>query len=446
MAQTAMISLAGIRGIVGETLKAEDVLRYGLAFGTMIGGGRVVVGRDTRPSGEMIRDVICGALLSTGCEVFDLGIAPTATIGLMVSETEARGGIAITASHNPLEWNGLKFFRHDGILQRTADQARLLEICRSGRFKRARIARPARVVRLEIGSGVHVEKVVRSMDGRTIRRRSFRVVVDCCNGAGAVVLPTLLEALGCKVTTLFGDVRRAFERAGEPLPENLSALSRQVCREKADMGFAVDPDADRLAIVDENGRPLGEERTVTLAAYHVLQRQRTPVVVNLSTTRAIDDVGQICGVRICRTRVGEAYVVEGMRRHRAAIGGEGNGGVIWPKIVSSRDSCSAVGLLLEALAEADEPVSVYNRRVPDYVVLKKRLPTERSRLRGVFSRLERRFGRMGRIWRADGLRIDLPRGWFHLRPSGTEPIVRLFVEAPTQEEAEALASEVSAFF
>jgi len=443
MSQRAMISVAGIRGIVGETLKAEDFVAYALGFGTMIGGGKVVVGRDTRPSGEMIRDLVCGALLSTGCRVVDLGIAPTPTLGVMIRELRARGGVAITASHNPLEWNALKFFRHDGRLQNKTDQMRLFEICRSGRFRGARIVRQTNVTVCDAWQAYHLWRVTRNVDEEAIRRRRFRVVVDCCNGAGANLIPSLLRNLGCEAVTLFEKPEKAFERPAEPLPENLSALSQRVRRKKADIGFALDPDADRLAIVDEQGKPLGEERTVTLAAYHVLSRKRSPLVVNLSTTRAIDDVGQMCGVRVHRTPVGEAHVVEGMRQHRATIGGEGNGGVIWPKVVLSRDAAAGIGLILEALAQANEPISQFNRRVPDYVMMKTRLSLAPKKLGPAFSRLERRFGRMGRAWRTDGLRIDLPRGWFHLRPSGTEPIVRLFVEAPTAEEAEALAAEVS---
>jgi len=443
MAQGAMISVAGIRGIVGETLNAEDFVTYALGFGTMVRGGSVVVGRDSRPSGEMIRDLVCGALLSTGCQVIDLGIVPTPTIGIMIDELRVRGGVAITASHNPLEWNALKFFRSDGTLQRRADQEQLFKICRRGQFRRARIVRRTSVTYWDDGPSVHIERVLRNVDVGAIRQRQFRVVVDCCNGSGANLMPDLLDNLGCEVVRLFDNCDRPFERPAEPVPENLSALCQRVRREHADIGFALDPDADRLAIVDERGTPLGEERTITLAAYHVLGGQRSPLVVNLSATRAIDDVGQMCGVRVYRTPVGEAHVVQGMLRHRAIIGGEGNGGVIWSKVVRGRDAAAGIGLILEALTKADETISQFNRRVPDYVMKKTRLSLEPKRLRPVFSRLERRFGRLGRVWRSDGLRIDLPRGWFHLRPSGTEPIVRLFVEAPTAEEADALATDVA---
>jgi len=439
----AMISVAGIRGVVGETLTAEDFLTYALAFGTMADGGKVVVGRDTRPSGEMIRDLVCGALVSTGCKVVDLGIAATPTIGIMVRELRARGGVAITASHNPLEWNALKFFRRDGTLQGKNDQAQLLGICRRGQFRRTRIARKAGVSFCETGEAYHVSRVTGNVDAETIRRRKFRVVADCCNGAGVNLIAALLSALGCDFVTLFDNIYKPFERPAEPLPENLSALCERVLQKKADLGFALDPDADRLAIVDEQGKPLGEERTLTLAAWHLLGHRRSPIVVNLSTTRAIDDVAQMRGVRVVRTAVGEAHVVEGMRRHRAAIGGEGNGGVIWPKVQFGRDAAAGIGLILEALAQTGGPISAFNRRIPDYVMLKKRLTFDPRKLRPVFTRLEKRFGRIGRVWRTDGLRIDLPRGWFHLRPSGTEPIVRLFVEAPTPEEAESLAAEVA---
>ncbi|MCX8035667.1 MAG: phosphoglucosamine mutase [Candidatus Sumerlaeia bacterium] len=442
MTPQAMISVAGIRGIVGETLQAEDFVRYALAFGTLLKGGKVVVGRDTRPSGEMVRNLVCGALLATGCCVEDLGIVPTPTIGIMVRARKARGGVAITASHNPVEWNALKFFRADGTLQEKADQEKLFAIHREGRFRRATLRKPARVFECSDGPAVHIARVVRNVNAAAIRRRRFRVVLDCCNGAGAAVLPALLVQLGCEVVTLFDRMDRPFERNAEPLPENLTTLCRRVRRENADMGFAVDPDADRLAIVDETGAPLGEERTVTLAAYHLLARRRSPVVVNLSTTRAMDDVARLRSVEVIRTPVGEAHVVAGMRRHRAQIGGEGNGGVIWPKVAMGRDAAAGIGLILEALATRGEPVSRFNRRIPDYVMRKMKVPLERDRVQSVFARLEEAMGRAAQVWKTDGLRMDFPDGWFHLRPSGTEPIVRLFVEARTCEDAEKLTAEI----
>ncbi len=442
MTPQAMISVAGIRGIVGETLQAEDFVHYALAFGTLLKGGKVVVGRDTRPSGEMVRNLVCGALLSTGCGVEDLGIVPTPTIGIMVRERKARGGVAITASHNPVEWNALKFFRADGTLQEKADQEKLFAIHRERRFHRAILRKPAHVIACGEGPAVHIARVVRNVNAPAIRRRRFRVVLDCCNGAGAAVLPALLAELGCEVVTLFDRMDRPFERTAEPLPENLTALCQRVRREQADIGFAVDPDADRLAIVDEMGRPVGEERTVTMAAYHLLARRRSPVVVNLSTTRAVDDVARLCGVRVIRTPVGEAHVVAGMRRHRALIGGEGNGGVIWPKVARGRDAAAGIGLILEALAIHGEPISQFNRRIPDYVMRKMKLPLERGKVESVFARLEQTMDKAAHVWKTDGLRMDFPDGWLHLRPSGTEPIVRLFVEAPTCEGAEKLAAEV----
>jgi len=444
MARGAMIGIAGIRGIVGETLTAEDFVAYALGFGTLVGGGKVVVGRDTRPSGEMILNLVCGALLSTGCEVIDIGIVPTPTVGIMVREKRARGGIAITASHNPLEWNALKFFRRDGTLARSADHRRLLDLCKRGGFRRTRFSKPLAVAHSDDAPRVHIKRILDNIDARAIARRNFKVVLDCCNGAGARLIPSLLEQLRCRTSVIFGETDKPFGRPAEPLPENLGALSRRVRREGADIGFAIDPDADRLAVVDEQGRPVGEERSVTIAAWHVLRRRKSPLVVNLSTTRAIDDVAKIYGVGVHRTAVGEAYVVEAMRRRRAVIGGEGNGGVIWPKVAWGRDAASGIALILEALAESGGPISALNGRIPDYAMLKKRLPLERERLKAAFSRLEKRLGRGGKISRGDGLRIDFPGGWFHLRPSNTEPIVRLFAEAPTAQEAEALAAEVEA--
>jgi phosphomannomutase len=305
-----------------------------------------------------------------------------------------------------------------------------------------RVTRQTVVEARDDAPAMHIRRLVENVDARAIRRRRFRIVIDCCNGAGIAVLPALLDKLGCRTTVLFGDPARAFERPAEPLPENLTALRRRVKREKADLGFAVDPDADRLAIVDECGRPLGEERTLTLAAYRVLQKRRSAIAANLSTTRALDDLAETHGVRVHRTPVGEAHVVDAIRRRRLLIGGEGNGGVIWPQVTSGRDSVAAIGLILDALAATHNPISELNRLVPDYVMLKKKVPLAPGKLKRSYARLERRFGKQGTISRTDGLRVDLPRGWFHLRPSGTEPIVRLYVEAPTRKEAEALAADV----
>ena len=445
MAARTMISVAGIRGVVGETLMAEDFLTYALAFGTFVGGGTVVVGRDTRPSGEMVCALIFGGLLSTGCTVIDLGIVPTPTIGLMVRELHAAGGVAVTASHNPVEWNALKFFRSDGRLQQKSDQEEYFALWRRGEFRRARIEKAVPVVVSNAAPATHIARVIENVDAAAIRRRRFKVALDCCNGAGTTVLPGLCEALGCDATLLFDDLTRPFERVAEPLAEHLGALAEAVRRVGADIGFAVDPDADRLAVVDESGRPIGEERTVTLAGYHLLGRQPSPFVVNLSTTRAADDVAALHGVPLQRTPIGEANVVEEMYNQSAVIGGEGNGGVIWPAVTSGRDAAAGVGLLLEALAQSGEPISAYNRRVPDYALLKMKRPVEPGALGPAFARLEKAFGAQGRIWREDGLRIDLAEGWFHLRPSGTEPIVRLFVEARTTPEAEALAKEVAKY-
>ncbi|MGC8841794.1 MAG: phosphoglucosamine mutase [Candidatus Sumerlaeaceae bacterium] len=442
MSSQPMISVAGIRGIVGDSLTPESFIRYVLAFGTLIEGGPVVVGSDTRLTRDMMRHLAFAALESCGCKIYDIGLVPTPTVGLMVRELGASGGIAITASHNPAEWNAYKFFDEQGSFLTKEQNLRLIEIVSSGAFRRATYRTVGKVNRVTTAIERHIEKVLTEVDVKAIRTRRFRVVADCVNGVGAMILPPLLDKLGCTSKLLFDDINREFAHNPEPLPENLAELCEQVRKSGADLGIAVDPDADRLALVDETGRPLGEERTVTLAAASILERKKGPVVVNLSTTRAMDDVTKAAGVPLYRTPIGEANVVAKIRATNAVFGGEGNGGVIYPAVHCGRDAATGIALILDTLARKGVALSQLNSQIPDYKIVKTKFARGDRNVAEILARMREEFRDALELVSEDGLKAVFADSWVHLRPSGTEPVVRVFAEAPTQAAAQQLVDRV----
>jgi phosphomannomutase len=439
-----MISVAGIRGIVGDSIRPEEFVRFTLAFAAGCKTKRVVVGGDTRPSREMIRHLVFGALEAAGCEVVDLGVCPTPTVGLMTKRLGAGGGVAITASHNPVEWNALKFFRADGTFLNADDNKALMKRFDSGDFPLAPASRIGCVTLQTHPMDEHLNRVLQFVDAKAIRHARLKVAIDCCRGAGSAVLPHLLERLGCDAEVIFANVDGTFPRVAEPLPEHLGALSKTVRKHGAVVGFAVDPDADRLALVDESGRAIGEERTITLVANHLLRRIRSSVTVNLSTTRAVDDVCKAHGVKCHRTLIGEAHVVGGMRKHRGRIGGEGNGGVILADVHYGRDSLGGIAVILEALAKNRCALGDLNCRVPDYTIVKDKIPVGGLKIETVYNKIRAEFAEAVGANTEDGLRLDLGESWIHLRPSGTEPIFRIFAEAPEADEAQALIQRARA--
>lgn len=442
MSSQPMISVAGIRGIVGDSLVPETFLRYVLAFGTLVDGGAVVVGGDSRLSRDMMRHLAFAALESTGCKIYDIGLCPTPTVGLMVKELGARGGIAITASHNPAQWNAYKFFNENGSFLDKEANARLLAIAQSGEFRRASYKELGSIEPHSEAIERHIARVVKAVDVPAIAKKKFRVVVDCCNGVGGIIMEPLLKALGCEGELFDTDVNKEFPRVPEPLPENLGKLSERVKATKADIGFAVDPDVDRLAIVDNLGRPIGEERTLTLAAAAVLENSKGDLVANLSTTRAMDDVAQRFGVKLYRTPIGEANVTKKMGEVKALIGGEGNGGVIYPTTHAGRDAATGVALILAAMASSGATISELNARIPDYIMVKTKLDRGGRDLAQLAEKMRLEFADAKELVTDDGVKAVFGDSWVHLRPSGTEPVVRVFAEAPGREAAEALVQRV----
>ncbi|MDD5593154.1 MAG: phosphoglucosamine mutase [Candidatus Margulisbacteria bacterium] len=442
-----IISISGVRGLVPESLTPEVCLDLAKAFGTYLDGGKVVVGTDPRQSSEFIKGIIFSGLLSTGCKVVDLGIAPTPTVGIMTRELEAAGGIVVTASHNPLPWNGLKFMRGDGIFLNEAEGTEFLKIYKSKQWKTA----PARGVSVNrTGLDVHIKKVLKAINAAAVKKAKFKVVYDGCNGAGSIAMVRFLEKLGCQVFAVNCSTKLPFPHNPEPVAANLGELMELVKSKNADIGFAVDSDADRLAIVSDEGKAIGEELTLALAVKFVLGAgpaigtKKPIVVVNLSTSRVIDDVCEESGALLIRTKVGEVNVTEELKNLKGLIGGEGNGGVIYPKVGWNRDSLSGAGLVLSLLAESGKKVSQLVADLPHYEMIKTKVEcASRDEANDFMEKTKAVFNGYDLIL-TEGVKVVLPDSWIHIRPSNTEPIVRIIAEAKTKDQAEELIKKVTA--
>ena len=442
------IGVSGIRGVVGEFLTPALACAFAQAFGTYVRGGRVVVGRDTRSSGEMLQHAVTCGLLAAGCEVVDTGILPTPTIQIYVGATRAQGGIAITASHNPAEYNALKLFNAGGLFFNNYERSELIDLYHQSDFRQASNAEIRRVVSdYHSAVQIHFERVLAHVDAARIRARKFRVALDAVNGAGSLVSPRFLgETLGCQLAAISVDPTQPFPREAEPRAEVLGDLVDLVRRSKSEIGFAQDPDGDRLAVVDETGRVLDGDDVLALAVDAALRRLPGDVVVNLTTSSVIDDVAAAHGRRVWRTPVGEANVVETMQSVNAAIGGEGsNGGVIFPAVHLCRDSYTGMAFLLDRMAETGETVSTLAGRLPRYFRRLGKVSFEHGRLGGLMQDLETQFPR-AETDRSDGLKLMLPGGWIHVRASNTEPLLRVAVEARSPQEVEDLYNAVLRLF
>jgi phosphomannomutase len=443
-----MVSVSGVRGVVGESLTPDLVVRFAAAFGAWARhrgpGRRVVLGRDSRVSGPTFHRLVTAALQSVGCDVIDIGLAPTPTVQLAVEHHHAAGGIAITASHNPIEWNALKFIGPDGLFLDAE----------AGAAMRARLAEGKDWVRWD-GLGAveqddeaiarHIAAVLRLpyLDVPGIRARRFRVALDACHGAGGAILPALLAELGCEVFAIGTETDGRFPRPPEPVAEQLGDLSALVSRTGAAVGFATDPDVDRIAVVDETGRAIGEDWTLALAARVVLAKRPGPVVTNLSTSRVLDDVAAAYGMTVGRAPVGEVNVALAMRRAGAVIGGEGNGGVILPDLHLGRDAPVGAALVLQLLHETGAPLSATVAAYPRYAIVKDKLDRPDAPLDAVYAALRAAFADADADAQ-DGLRLTWADRWLHVRPSGTEPIVRVIAEAPDDGAARALVARARA--
>lgn len=440
-----MISVSGIRGRVGFGFDPTVVARYAAAFGAWArqGGARcsIVLGRDSRVSGPLFHSVACAALQSVGVDVIDLGLTTTPTLQMAVEHHHAGGGLCITASHNPVEWNALKFIGPDGLFL-NADAGEAMRTLLERGIPYAGYDALGTVSTDGAAAGRHLDAVLALpyVDVEAIRGRRFQVAYDACRGAGGVIIPELLNRLGCEVHAINTEPDGRFPRPPEPVPENLGDLERLVRETGAAVGFATDPDVDRLALVADGGRAIGEDYTLAFACRVVLKQRKGHVVANLSTSQVVDDAVRDAGQKLIHAPVGEVNVALRMRAENAVIGGEGNGGVILPELHLGRDAPLAVALTLQMLAADARPVSRIVADSPRYVIIKDKLPRGTVPMDGAYRALRSAFPGASAST-DDGLRLTWNDRWIHLRPSGTEPIIRVIAEAPTQEAAAELVSK-----
>ncbi len=432
-----MFSVSGLRGVVGEDLTSEIISNYATAFGRYVKPGRIVVGRDTRESGTLFLKAVTQGLREANCRAIDLGIVPTPTVLFMVKRLKAKGGISITASHNPIEWNALKFVSSHA---RFLNQREFTAFSRYIKEDRIHIKRQQKLRTAEIianGADMHIEKITSILQPSG---KIFRVGVDAVDGAGSRALPVLLEKMGCKVFRLNCRFKPVFPRNPEPTPQNIKGLCRLVTEKRLDMGFACDPDCDRLSLVDERGRAVGEENTLVLATDFILSKKRGNVVTNLSTTAVMDYIAGVNNCRLYRTKVGEANVVSKMLKIDAIIGGEGNGGVIYPKINMTRDALVGAAIIMKLLAERDKNLSDIIALYPRFYMIKKKIRISQDQFEIKKEKIVRKF--KGKVNRLDGLRITAKDYWLHIRPSQTEPLIRIIGESQDKTRIEYYINDI----
>jgi phosphomannomutase len=436
-----IVSVSGIRGIIGDSLTPEPALAFAAALGTYTEGGRIVLSRDGRPSGAVLRHAVLAGLLGAGCEVQDLGVAPTPTCGMAVRRLQAAGGIQVTASHNPAPWNGLKLFGADGQVLSAAKGQKVQALFAQGPLRRAPWNGLGTLTECREAEDWHRQRVLELVDVTRIRSRQLKTFLDANGGAGGPLGRRLLEALQTRPVCQGSSADGFFEHEPEPVAANLTEVGPQVARAGAHLGFVLDPDADRLALIDDTGQPIGEELTLALAVRFRLAQERGPVVINMSTSRVVEDIAQRYGCPCHRSAVGEANVAGMMRDVGAVIGGEGNGGVIDPRVGYVRDPFIGMGLILNLLADTGRTLRELIAELPAYCIVKDKYTVARERLPGLFTALQKHWPE-AKTNTLDGLRLDWEDRWVHVRPSNTEPIVRVIAEAPQQQDAEGLCAQV----
>ena|SRR6266496_54528 len=436
MMKPLKIGITGVRGIVGETFTPEVAVGFSQAFGTYLDSGRILVCRDTRASGPMVRAAVMAGLLAAGCEVIDLGVCPTPSLQSAVTGLKAEGGIAITAGHNPSQWNALKFVRGDGLYLNPTEAEELLDIFHQGEFAKATWNEIERAIQHQDPIEQHLAMLNNAFDVEAIKGRRLKVAVDCCNGACSRLIPRWLKELGCEVLVINDDPIATFPHRPEPTPETMAQLSAVVKAGRTDIGFAHDADGERLGIVTDLAEPLSEELTLAVATHIRFQQKAGTVVTNVSTTSAIDEiVARYSGV-VVRTSVGQAYISEAMSEHGAILGGEGSGGVTVPEVHLTHDSAAAEGLILEGLARSGQRISEIVRQLPKLIMFKRNVPVEPNRLYSVLQNFRSAIDREQLDYDlTDGIKVVLPEGWIHVRASNTESMIRVIVEANEAKSA-----------
>ena len=433
------IGITGVRGIVGETFTPELAVEFAESFGTYLDRGRILVCRDTRPSGPMIRSAVLAGLLAAGCEVVDLGICPTPSMQLAVKSLKADGGIAITAGHNPWQWNALKFVRNDGLYLNPTQGEELLDIFHQGEFARAGWDTIRQVVESADAIEEHVKVLSESFAVDVIRSKKLTVAVDCCNGACSFLSPRWLTSLGCEVLAVNDNPSAPFPHSPEPKPETMAQLCAVVKAGRAAIGFAHDADGERLGIVSDLGEPLSEEMTLAIAADIRLRKKSGAVVTNVSTSGAIDIIAARHGGSVVRVPVGQAYISEGLIEHNGVLGGEGSGGITVPEVHLTHDSAAAIGLILEYMAQTGERISDLVAQLPRLTTLKHNVTVAPHRLYSVLQEFRAVLEQEDiEIDSTDGIKVTLPQGWVHVRASNTESMIRIIVEAEEKVAAREL--------
>lgn len=435
MAAELIISISGMRGIVGESLTACVAADYGCAFGTFVkdrspGGDRltICIGRDSRPSGQMLAYAVSAGLCAAGIDIIDLGIVTTPCVSIMTRHLGCAGAAVVTASHNSAEYNGIKLLLETGIAPAIDLAQKIKDIYLAKEFTLADLLNNGKISSNDQTDTIHLDKVLAMVDSQLIAGKKFKVVLDSVNGAGGRIGKKLLISLGCEVTAINAEPTGLFAHDPEPLAENLTGLCEAVKSGSADIGFAQDPDADRLAIVDQTGKYIGEEYTLALAAKYVFSKKTGKAATNLSTSRMIDDIAAAAGCEVIRTPVGEANVADAMIKNDCIIGGEGNGGVIDLRAGPVRDSLVAIALVLQLMAESRKSISQLVEEIPAYCMVKKKFPADKAQAQRVLASAKKTFAH-AKLNAADGCRFDFDDAWIHLRPSNTEPVVRIIVEA-----------------
>ncbi|OGU55042.1 MAG: phosphoglucosamine mutase [Ignavibacteria bacterium RBG_13_36_8] len=427
---TLMVSISGVRGIIGDGLDPETILKYTSAYADFCGKGKIVIGSDGRVSGDMVKHNIIGTLLAKGNDVIDLGVCPTPTVLFNVKKLIAAGGIAISASHNGNEWNALKLLNNDGEFLTPKQNTEMLKLLNQPPFHYKHRNELGKLTHSGYGLKDHVDAVLgmKYIDVKSIKKRKFTVLLDCVNGAGAYVMPDLLKELGCHVVEMNCEKTGIFPRSPEPILENLTETMKAVKNNDADIGIVVDPDVDRLVLITEKGEPFGEEYTITQVVKFILSKEKGNVVINLSTTRAVEDVAGEFGCKVFRAPVGEANVVKKMKEIGAVIGGEGSGGIIYPAIQYARDALAGTVITLQHLREFKGNISKMKKSLPCYIIAKRKIEIGNKNPDLIISKLIEKYS-VQMINTEDGLRIDFPDHWVHFRKSNTEPIIRCIAEA-----------------
>jgi phosphomannomutase len=436
-----MISVSGVRGIIGDTFSPDIIQKYTLAFGSYLKGSTVIVGGDSRTSGSFVRNIVRGCLQATGNKVIDIGIVATPTVQMEILHHKTAGGIAITASHNPPEWNGLKFMDSNGRFLNPLKAEGIYRSAEEGKFSLKKWHEVSDEI-FETGANHrHINAICNLpyIDKAGLKKRNFKVVVDCVNGAGGLILPDLLHELGCDLTFINSEASGHFAHNPEPLPAHLNQLAKLVKDLQADVGFAVDPDVDRCAIIDNTGMAIGEEYTLAAAVKFILSKKLGPVVVNMSTSRAAEDIAKYYNCPFIRTKVGEIHVAEEMAQNEAVVGGEGNGGVILPDLHLGRDAPVAIALLLQFLMEFGGTMKDLYLSLPQYKIVKKKIDIKQNDPDKILENLANKYSNK-EINFLDGLKIDTDNTWVHMRKSNTEPIIRVMAETPTEAESQELAN------